>query len=88
MKTAWFKGVKTDEDKAKREASIRASSHILDLITELMDEDDKSLSNAETASKVYDNPNWAYKQADVNGYRRCLKVYKDLLNLDQKETKQ
>lgn len=86
MKTAWFKGVKTDEEKTKREASVRASSHILDLIKDLMDEDERSLSNSEIASKVYDNPNWAYRQADVNGYRRCLKVYKELFNLDPKET--
>lgn len=39
-------------------------------------------------SSDYDNPSWAYKQADRNGYMRALKELEEFINLnDQREEK-
>ena len=35
----------------------------------------------------YDDPSWAYKQADHNGYLRAIKEVLELIPTDQKEPK-
>ena len=35
----------------------------------------------------YDDPSWAYRQADHNGYLRALKEVLELIPSDQKESK-
>ncbi len=85
MITAWTKNCATPEDKAKLEASILGSKIALNRLKDLMKEDEDALNNREVGSKVYDLPNWEYRQADVNGYRRCLREYMKLLNLDQED---
>ncbi len=35
----------------------------------------------------YDDPSWAYRQADHNGYQRALKEVLELIPTDQKEMK-
>jgi hypothetical protein len=85
MITAWTKNCKTDEDRASLEASILGSRIALNRLRDLMKEDEEGLNNREVNSKTYDLPNWEHRQADANGYRRCLREYQKLLNLDQED---
>ena len=41
------------------------------------------LSEEEISPKVYDNPNWAYRQAHANGVKFALRKIKTLTDLDQ-----
>ncbi|SRR5258706_3175255 len=85
MITAWTKNCTSVEEKTKLEASILGSKIALNRVKELMKEDEDALNNREIGSKAYDLPNWEYRQADANGYRRCLKEYQKLLTLDQED---
>lgn len=82
MITAWTDGLST-EDADKLTKQIRSSQAVLDRIIELMDRDENALSRREIKSSIYDTPGWDYKQADANGYRRCLQEYRKLLTIDQ-----
>lgn len=85
MITAWTKHCTSIEDANKLKASILGSKIALNRLKDLMKEDEDAINSREVGSKVYDLPNWEYRQADANGYRRCLREYQKLLNLDQEE---
>jgi hypothetical protein len=84
MISAWTQHLKTEEDKKAFEKDLR-SSLILERLKEIIQKDKDNLSLRETSPKVYDNPNWAYRQAHANGYMSCLNEYLTLLNLDIKD---
>lgn len=86
MISAWTDHLKTEEEKKQFRDVLSGSSLILDRLIELLKRDQEGLSKKEVSAKVYDNPNWAYRQAHANGYNACLNAYLTLLNLDQKET--
>lgn len=85
MITAWTKHLKSEEDVQRFKKRLQSSSDVIERIQELMKEDEESLNNREVSPKVYDLSNWDYRQADANGYRRCLREYQKLLTLDQKD---
>lgn len=61
----WFIDCKTQEEKDKREQTVRNSRFILDILTKLIENELKELSARKIAD--YDCPSWAYQQADKNG---------------------
>lgn len=81
MITAWTQGL-NEEDQGQLKKQIKNSKGVLDRIIEIMDRDENALNRRESTSSVYDSPNWDYRQADANGYRRCLREYKQLLTID------
>lgn len=84
MITAWIQGLNV-EDQDKLSKRVKSSRDVLDRIIEIMNKDEDALNRRESSASVYDNANWDYRQADANGYRRCLREYKQLLNIDPKE---
>lgn len=82
MKIAWTKHLADPKEKQDFENSIRASKHILRRIGEICDEMERGLDVSETSKHQYENPNWQYLQADNNGYRRCLKELRELMDID------
>lgn len=80
MITAWMKNLKSDEDKVSFERQYNASRPVLDRLKELLDEEKNSLETAEISSKMYDSPNWDYKQAHTNGFKACLKMVNKLIS--------
>ena len=40
----------------------------------------------ETSVKQYEDPSWAYSQADRNGYKRALRKMSSLLSIESKES--
>ena len=85
MITAWTKNAASVEEAELLKNIILSSTTALDRLRELMAEDEAALTSTETGVKNYDLPNWEYRQADANGYRRCLKAYQKLLTFDQEE---
>ena len=83
MITAWIKNAKTPEEADRLTNSILGSTVALDRLSALMQEDLDGMNNREVNTSVYDLPNWELRIADANGYRRCLRTYMNLLNLDQ-----
>jgi hypothetical protein len=83
MITAWTKHLKTDEDKEKFIRSLKASRYILDRLQELLDEEKAGLESAEISPKIYETPNWDYKQAHTNGFKAALKMVSKLITFDQ-----
>jgi len=86
MITAWTKHLKTEEDKEKFTKSLKAARHVLDRLQQLLDEERAGLESAEISPKIYETPNWDYKQAHTNGFKAALRMVSKLITLDQKET--
>lgn len=76
MKTAWLKGIPADEQEEVK-ASFKASLRTRERLEEVCE--DKRSSAANPHKGQYDNPNWAYLQADWIGYNRALKEIISLL---------
>lgn len=85
MYIAWTKHI---EDPAKKEQFVnylRNNREIFDVALNILNLREKELDFEETSASSYDKPNWDYRQADRNGYRRCLKQMKLLFNLDHQK---
>lgn len=83
MITAWTKHLKTDEDKDRFNKSLKSARHVLGRLQELLDEEKAGLEAAEISPKIYETPNWDYKQAHTNGFKAALKMVSKLITLDQ-----
>jgi hypothetical protein len=81
--SAWTKHLKTEEEKDKFTKSLKASRYILDRLQALLDEEKAGLESAEISPKIYETPNWDYKQAHTNGFKAALKMVSKLIILDQ-----
>lgn len=86
MITAWTKHIKDADEKQRFESSVIHAKHILDRQLVILDEMEDTVTDLELNPKVYDIPNWDYRAADLNGYKRALRHVKKLINLDHKET--
>src|SRR6266478_740901 len=87
MITASIKNAKTPEEADRLTNAILGSTVALNRLSDLMQEDLNGMNNREVNTSVYDLPNWELRIADANGYRRCLRTYMNLLNLDQEGIK-
>lgn len=85
MKTAWTAQATDVEEKAQLENNLMRSKWVLDRLYQIIESMERGLDRQESSPSAYDSPNWDYRQADANGYRRALWTIKDLINLDQKE---
>lgn len=83
MNVAWTKHLKTEEEKELYRQSLFRVKWVLNDLKELVDSNDSALESGEISPKSYDNPNWAYRQAHVNGYRQALRDFKNLITIDQ-----
>lgn len=84
MISAWTKHLK-DEEKQRFKNSILGSKEVLDRLSQLIDELKQEADTIELDPKIYGLPNWDYRQADLNGYKRALKTITKIITLDQKD---
>lgn len=67
MKTIWFMDLPKDQQEGfKRQ--ISSAKDVLEKLELIVQSKMKDV----VLSEDYDNPSWAYKQADRNGYNRAL----------------
>ena len=87
MISAWYKHI-TDKDEQERfKRNVLGSKTVLTRLTTLLNEMEEDLNRSELSAKNYDSPNWAPKQAHVNGQKAQIRTIKFLINLDQEEDK-
>jgi len=79
MKSHWFKGCKTKEEKDQIKQAIMSNQESLLRLEVILE----SLLKDTPSSADYDSPSWAYKQADRIGYNRALNQVLDIINLDK-----
>lgn len=82
MYTKWTQHLKDSEEKERFVNSILGSKIVLRRLQDLLKEEEQSLDRSETDIRVFDQPNWAERQAFKNGYRSCLGVLQKLIDLD------
>lgn len=87
MISAWTKHLKTDEEKVRFKNSVLGSKVVLVRLQELINEVEDEVNTLELNTKIYDIPNWDYRQADMNGFRRALKTINKIITLDPQDTK-
>lgn len=85
--TKWTEHIKDPEKKKEFEKLLRHSNLSLGRLKEIAEDLLASLNRIEVKSEVYDNPNWAYKQADTNGMRRAYANIIQLLSFLDREDK-
>lgn len=73
INTRWYDGInqKDQEARQKRFDLVMNSTLLLDTMAEIIRRDLAELDKSPL--KGYDDPNWAYKEADRQGQRRALK---------------
>jgi hypothetical protein len=79
MLEAWTRHLKTEEEKTRFKNIYSGSKQVLERLSELLDQIENDDDELETNPKVYDIPNWPYRQADLNGHRRAIKQIKKLI---------
>ncbi len=84
MFSVWTKHLK-EEEKEGFQKRVLGAKKVLERLKELLSEDYQGLDRIETDSRVFDKPNWDYRQAYANGYKACLKQYIKLVDLDQQK---
>lgn len=84
MISRWTSHLKTQEEKDKFIKNVLGSRTTFNRLNDILDEMEKG---EDIVASDYDNPNWAYRQADINGFKRCLSILKKLTDLDQQDKK-
>jgi hypothetical protein len=77
MKNTWTSHTADEQVKKDVKSSFLSSTVVRKRLKEICN--DKIESSYPTDRQQYDNPNWAYMQADNAGYRRALKEIISLL---------
>lgn len=84
LKGWWFVGITdSDQKKARRERIYAAKDVIDDLASHIEEEIERVMIPGSHVD--YDNPSWAYKQADRLGYVRALKTVRGWIELPDRD---
>ena len=83
MISAWTKHISDEQEKERFRNQILNSKQVLNRLQALLNEMKEDVDSTELNTKIYDIPNWDYRQADTNGYKRCLKQISKIITLDQ-----
>jgi len=67
MKTTWFTNLPKDQQEGFKK-QVLSSKDVLERLRQILEDKQTEV----VLSTDYDNPSWAYKQADRNGYDRAL----------------
>lgn len=85
MYIRWTEHLKTEEEKERFQNSIYSAKIVLERLKDIIEEDEQTLDRSETDERVYETPNWDYRQAHKNGMRKYLNTIKKLIDLDQQK---
>lgn len=81
MKRSWTQGVDKElaiDIRQNFKESLVLRRRLLELISDKATTSQRSLHS----KTLYDNPNWAYLQADARGYERALHEIAELISSD------
>ena len=83
MITNWTNHLKEDKEKQNFLNEVKSSRRVLERLSTMLDDLDKSQERIELSAEFYTLPNWEYRQSNVNGFRRALNLVKTIIKLDQ-----
>jgi len=83
MNSLWFKDCKTTEDKKKRKQTLFGIQNLLDLLKDELEKELKSLQRG--SIQDYNNPSWAYLEADRQGQYRALSKVVQILTIEKED---
>jgi len=83
MLSRWTQHLKTPEEKEHFEREIRNARIVLERLSQILQEEQSILASAELKAEMFDNPNWANKQAFVLGMKAGLSIPIKLSDLDK-----
>lgn len=78
MKITWFNHLPKDKQEGFKK-QINSSRDVLERLQQILEDKQTEV----VLSTDYDNPSWAYKQADRNGYDRALTEVINLINMKE-----
>lgn len=81
LDSRWVKGFSEKERKEFLQL-LDFNTRIFDKLSEILDEEEKSLLDADNSIKEYENPNWQYLKADRAGAIRTIRNIKKLITKD------
>lgn len=67
----WFQN-RSGKEKEDIEYLLRNNSVLIEAFLEILTRYEQQEIRSEISTSQYDNPSWAYKQADTNGARRAF----------------
>lgn len=76
----WFQG-RSEKEKAELEYILRNNTILMQALLDILTRYEQAESRTEISSGQYDNPSWAYKQADINGAKRALAKVRTLFTI-------
>lgn len=79
LHSKWFTHLSNEESRADFRRSLFSSRTVLRRLKNILEEEKRTMANAEASPKDFEDGNWAYKQAFRNGERRGLRIVEDLL---------
>lgn len=79
MKTVWSKGL-DDQGKKDIKVSFDKGAFLRERLSNILKEKSDDADKDGRSKEGYDCPNWAYKQADMQGYKRALSEILSLLD--------
>lgn len=75
MLSAWSRHLVSDEEaKKKFEDMVKGSKLLTDRLQEILRTIEANIEIPEIGEKAFENPNWAYKQAYINGQKAALRT--------------
>ncbi len=77
--TDWIKNLDSDKAKEDFESLLRNSSRTLRRLKDLCDEYESSIDNGQLSVKLFEEYNWALRQAYMNGQKQAYRKVKDLV---------
>jgi arginine/lysine/ornithine decarboxylase len=75
----WTKHLKDEQEIKNFKEGYQRNKWLLERLSEVLNEYEKSLSRTETNSNCFDIPNWYERQIFNNGYRSCLNKIQELI---------
>jgi hypothetical protein len=80
LNSKWFRGNETPDEKRQKEITVRNARHVLDLLSEVIEQEIRELSK--TKFDDYDSPGYSLKRADKDGQVRAFDKILKLTKLE------
>jgi hypothetical protein len=85
MYSRWTQHLNTEEEKERFRNEIHSARRVLERLKDMVDEDLSMMDKSEQDQRIYDLPNWDYRQAHKNGGRQYATQMYNLVNLDHQK---
>lgn len=85
MYMTWTNHLSEPSAKEDFEKKVKSAKPVLDRLKTILYEQEDLIDRSETNIKVFDQPNWEFRQAFKNGQRAAIKSLFTLIDLDHQK---